>query len=234
MSKMPTERELYFDRVNEAHEKGKIGDDVLRSFFERLPTLERSISSVERAFGLDYPPISFNPNLVVVKYPDGFSQTVIYASTQIQRLNDKFRLCVEVTLPFLLFAKEDLLRACLAHEFLHYIFITLTLSNRSLEGLSSGKPITPDLQLALDETHTVKAEEWIKDNELLSLIKKYFTPMVSDQELEEDIRENWIKRMLPIKEMSVDDSMLRIPVLELDKIPLDKKIIEMSKVKSQR
>jgi hypothetical protein len=34
--------------------------------------------------------------------------------------------------------------------------------------------------------------------------------------------------------MSVDDSMLRIPVLELDKIPLDKKIIEMSKAKSQR
>lgn len=231
---MPIERELYFDRVNEAHEKGRIGDDILRSFFERLPTLERSISSVESAFGLDYPPVSFDPNLVIVKYPDGFSQTVIYASTQIQRLNEKFRICVEVTLPFLLFAREDLLRACLAHEFLHYIYITITLGNRSIEGLSSGKPITPDLQLALDETHTVKAEEWIKDNELLSLIKKYFTPMVSDPELEENIRENWIKRMLPIKEMSVDDSMLRIPVLELDKIPLDKKIIEMSKAKSQR
>lgn len=231
---MPIECELYFDRVNEAHEKGRIGDDILRSFFERLPTLERSISSVESAFGLDYPPVSFDPNLVIVKYPDGFSQTVIYASTQIQRLNEKFRICVEVTLPFLLFAREDLLRACLAHEFLHYIYITITLGNRSIEGLSSGKPITPDLQLALDETHTVKAEEWIKDNELLSLIKKYFTPMVSDPELEENIRENWIKRMLPIKEMSVDDSMLRIPVLELDKIPLDKKIIEMSKAKSQR
>ncbi|MCQ5362814.1 MAG: hypothetical protein NO482_05280 [Candidatus Methanomethylicia archaeon] len=231
---MPIERELYFNRVNEAHEKGRIGDEILRSFFERLPTLERSISSVESAFGLDYPPVSFDPNLVIVKYPDGFSQTVIYASTQIQRLNEKFRICVEVTLPFLLFAREDLLRACLAHEFLHYIYITITLGNRSIEGLSSGKPITPDLQLALDETHTVKAEEWIKDNELLSLIKKYFTPMVSDPELEENIRENWIKRTLPIKEMSVDDSMLRIPVLELDKIPLDKKIIEMSKAKSQR
>ncbi|MBC7112531.1 MAG: hypothetical protein H5T34_00675 [Candidatus Methanomethyliales bacterium] len=231
---MPIERELYFDRVNEAHEKGKIGDDVLRRFFERLPTLERSVSSVERAFGLDYPPISFNPNLVILKYPNGFSQTVIYASTQIQKLNDKFRLCVEVTLPFLLFAKEDLLRACLAHEFLHYIFITLTLGNRSLEGLSSGKPITPDLQLVLDEAHTVKAEEWISDNELLSIIKKYFTPIISDPELEENIRENWIKRMLPIKEISVDDSMLRIPVLELDKIPLDKKIIELSKVKSKK
>jgi hypothetical protein len=231
---MPIERELYFNRVNEAHEKGRIGDEILRSFFERLPTLERSISSIESAFGLDYPPVSFDPNLVIVKYPDGFSQTVIYASTQIQRLNEKFRICVEVTLPFLLFAREDLLRACLAHEFLHYIYITITLGNRSIEGLSSGKSITPDLQLALDETHIVKAEEWIKDNELLSLIKKYFTPMVSDPELEENIRENWIKRMLPIKEMSVDDSMLRIPVLELDKIPLDKKIIEMSKAKSQR
>ncbi|MEM3365155.1 MAG: hypothetical protein QXM93_01905 [Candidatus Methanomethyliaceae archaeon] len=230
---MPIERELYFERVNEAHEKGKIGDDTLRCFFERLPTLERSVSSVERAFGLDYPPITFNPNLVIIKYPDGFSRTVIYASTQIQRLSGKFRLCVEITLPFLLFAREDLLRACLAHEFLHYIFITLTLSGRSIEGLSSGKPIAPELQLAFDESHTVKAEDWIKDEGLLGLIKKYFKPMISDPELEENIREMWIKKMLPTTEISVDESMLRVPIMELDRIPLDQRIIEISKVKSE-
>ncbi|MCX8181918.1 MAG: hypothetical protein N3D12_02240 [Candidatus Methanomethyliaceae archaeon] len=231
---MPIERELHFDKVNEAHEKGRIDDNVLKSFFERLPMLERSVSSVERAFGLDYPPISFNPNLVIVKYPNGFSQTVIYASTQIQRLNGKFRLCVELTLPFLLFAKEELLRACLAHEFLHYIFITLTLSSRSLEELAPEKPTTPDLQLAFDEGHTVKAEEWIKDEELLGLIMKYFTPMISDQELEESIREKWVNRMLPIREISVDDNMLRIPLIELDRIPLDQRIIEAAKAKSHR
>jgi len=229
---MPAERELNFDMVNEAHEKGRIGDDVLKSFFGRLPLLEKSVSSVERAFGLNYPPISFNPNLLILKYPNSFSQTVIYSSTQIKRFAGRFRLCVEVTLPFLLFASEELLRACLAHEFLHYIFITLTLSRRSIESLPSEKPIAPEVQLALDEAHTVKAEEWIKDDELLGLIKRYFTPMISDPVLEVNIRENWIKKGLPSAEISVDESLLRIPLLELDRIPLDQRIIEISKSRS--
>ncbi|MGC8935923.1 MAG: hypothetical protein ACP5KV_00960 [Candidatus Methanomethylicaceae archaeon] len=225
---MPIERELYFDKVNEAHEKGKIGDEILKSFFERLPLLERAISSVERVFGLNYPPISFNPNLLILKYPTGFSHTVIYASTQIRRLDGVYGLCVEITLPFLLFAKEDLLMACLAHEFLHYIYITLTLHSRSLDGLS-GKPIAPEVQLAFDETHTVKAEDWIKDEELLGLLRRHFIPIINDRELEESIKEKWIDKKLPTLEISVDDGMLRVPILELERIPLDSRIIEMSK-----
>lgn len=222
-------RQLYFQKVSEAHERGRIGDDVLRSFFEKLPLLEKAISYIERAFGLVYPPITFDPNLVVVKYPSGFSQTVIYASAQIQRFDGKFRLCVEVTLPFLLYSREDLLKACLAHEFLHYIFITITLGKKSLEYLSSGKPIAPEVQLAFDEAHTVKAEEWVKDEELLRLLKRYFNPLISDEELEENIREGWVKRALPLKEISAEESMLRVPILEVDKIPLDQRILEISK-----
>ncbi|MGQ9759594.1 MAG: hypothetical protein ACUVQ5_03355 [Candidatus Methanomethylicaceae archaeon] len=228
---MRIQRELYFHKVTEAHERGRLGDDVLRKFFEKLSVLEGAISSVEKAFGLDYPPIAFDPNLVIVKYPSGFSQTVIYASTQIQRLEGKYRLCVELTLPFLLYAKEGLLRACLAHEFLHYIFITITLSSKSLESLPSEKPIAPEVYIAFDETRTVKAEEWIKDDELLGEIRRYFKPLILEAELEESIREKWIKRMLPLREISAEESMLRVPLLEVDRIPLDQRIVEISKMR---
>lgn len=228
---MITHRELYFHKVSQAHEKGKIGDDVLKVFFEKLPVLERAISSVEKAFGLNYPPVAFDPNLIVVKYPSGLSETVIYASTQIQRLNGSYRLCVELTLPFLLYSKEDLLRACLAHEFLHYIFITITLSRKSLESLPSEKPIAPEIHLAFDETHTVKAEDWIKDDDLLGQIKRYFNPLISDVELEESIKKNWISRKLPIREITAEENMLRVPILEVDKIPIDQKIVELSSMR---
>jgi len=115
--------------------------------------------------------------------------------------------------------------SCLAHEFLHYIFITIVLKEKSLEKLVGIKPLAPEVFLAFDNTHLVKPEEWIKDKELIKLIEKYFNPIINDTELEEKIKEFWINKSLPIKEISIEESMIRIPILELNKVKLNSEIL---------
>ncbi|MCS7098188.1 MAG: hypothetical protein NZ922_04350 [Candidatus Methanomethyliaceae archaeon] len=216
----------HLQRVMKSHEMGLLGDDILKELIEKLPMIDELICEIEKTFDLNYPPIIIDPNLIIVRYPTSFATTVIYASTQIQKLNDKLTLCVEMTLPFLLFANKDLIKACLAHEFLHYIFATIIIHRREFDKLLGQKPISLEVLMGFDDTYLVKPENWMKDSEIISLIKRFFNPIIKDSDLEEKIQENWIKKSLPIKEVRPEDLQIRIPILEIDKISLDRKILE--------
>lgn len=229
---MPRQHKMYLENINEAHERGRISDEVLKSFYEKLPSLEKAITAVEDASGLSYPLIVFDPSLILIKYPSStFSGTVIYASTQIRKLNDTYQLCVEISLPFLLYVKESALKACVAHEFLHYVFTTITLSNKAFTVLSGERLDTPEVHVAFDDTHIVAPEEWLDNKELVDLIKATFKPVIADKELEMKIKSNWVDKSMPVRQISSGESKTSIPILEVPKIPLDGNIIQRSKIK---
>lgn len=229
---MSKHRNLFLERVNEFHEKGKIPDHVLKSFYERLPVLERAVSSVERASSIDYPAIIFEPTLSIIRYPSAtFSRAVIYASTKIKKLDGTYLLCVEMSLPFLLYAKESVLRACVAHEFLHYVFNTIALAGKAFATLRGERLDSPEVHIAYDDTHIVEPEEWLEEQELIDLIKKHINPVIADRELEAEIKSKWIDAGLPVAQMTVEDSRFSIPILEISKIPLDEKIIKKGQTK---
>lgn len=229
---MSRQHKMYLENINEAHKRGRISDEVLKSFYEKLPNLEEAITVVEDASGLNYPLIVFDPSLILIKYPSStFSGTVIYASTQIRKLNDTYQLCVEISLPFLLYVKESTLKACVAHEFLHYVFTTIALSNKTFMALSGERLDTPEIHVAFDDTHIVAPEKWLNNKELVDLIKATFKPVIADKELEMKIKSNWIDKSMPIRQMSGGESKTSIPILEVPKIPLDGNIIQRSKIK---
>lgn len=220
----------YLQKIIKSHEMGLINEDVLREFFNKLPIIDSIVNEIEKIFDLKYPPVIIDPSLMIMRHPSSFTTTVIYALTKIQKLNDEYRICIEISLPFLLFAREDLIKACLVHEFLHYIFATITIGRKDFEKLSSQKPISLEVLIGFDDAYMVKPEDWIRDCEVINLLKKYFNPIIKDSDLEEKINENWIKRSLPIKEIRAEDIQIRIPVLDIDKILLDNKILEHIKL----
>ena len=229
---MSLHHRMYPERVLEYHEKGKISDELLRSFYASLPNLDMAIKEVEQVSKIDYPPLIIDPTLNIVQYPAStFSSTVIYASTKVNRIGEVFQLCVEMSLPFLQYAKPDTLRACVAHEFLHYIYSTIALDSKSFMNLSSERLDAPEIFIAFDETHSARSEEWLNSIELVELIKKIFNPIVDDKELETAIKENWMEKGLPIRYLTGDESMISIPILEATKIPLDLKILQLSRDK---
>jgi hypothetical protein len=229
---MSKPRNLFLDRVNEFHEKGLLPDHVMKVFYDKLPMLERAVSSVERASGIDYPAISFEPTLSIIKYPSAtFSRAIIYASTRIKKLNGNYALCVEMSLPFLFSAREDMLRACIAHEFLHYVFNTIAIAGKAFATLSGERLDTPEVHIAYDDTHIVEPEEWLADQQLIDLIKKHINPVIADRELETEIKSKWIDAGLPVTHMTVEASRFSIPILEISKIPLDQKIIRKGQTK---
>jgi hypothetical protein len=46
---MPRQHKMYLENINEAHERGRISDEVLKSFYEKLPSLEKAITEIGRA-----------------------------------------------------------------------------------------------------------------------------------------------------------------------------------------
>jgi hypothetical protein len=229
---MSRQRKLFLEKVNEFHEKGKLPDEVLKEFYSKLPVLERAVTAVEDASKLSYPTIVFDPSLSIIKYPNStFSRTVIYASTRIQKLNGSYQLYVEISLPFLLYAKEGALKACVAHEFLHYIFNTIALNIKAFATLSGERLDSREVHIAYDDTHIVEPEDWLNDRELVDLIKSKFNPVILDEQLERDLKAKWMDQNLPVREIPVEESRQAIPILEITKIPLDENIIRMNKTK---
>lgn len=219
------------EMVHDFHIKGKIGDAVLRSFYEKLPTLAKAIKEVEAASNLAYPTIIFDPVLSILRYNASPSGTVIYASTRICRIDASYQLCVSITVPFLLHSNEDVLKACLAHELLHYIYTTITLSKKSFMNLSSQRLDAPEVLLAFDETHTVDPKDWIHDAGLIALMDNVFKPMIEDKDLISGIKENWIEKGFPVRYITSDESKIRVPITEVPKIALDQEIVSLAKKK---
>lgn len=228
---MITDGRFHAELVHEYHEKGRIDDAILKKFYERLPILGRAIREVEGASKISYPTVLFDPVLGILRFNASTSGTVIYASTRIHRLDGAYQLCVSISLPFLLYSSEEVLKACLVHELLHYIYTTIVLSRKSFMNLASQRLDAPEVFLAFDETHTVDPNEWIYDPGLIDLMNRVFSPMIEDKGLISEIKEDWIGRGLPVRYLTSDESKVRIPVTEVSKIALDPEIIARAKNK---
>lgn len=228
---MITDGRFHTEMVHEYHKKGKIDDATLKKFYEKLPILEKAIREVEDASKLSYPTIIFDPVLSILRYNASTSGTVIYASTRIHRLDGAYQLCVSISLPFLLYSNEGVLKACLVHELLHYIYTTIVLSRKSFMSLTSQRLDAPEVFLAFDETHTVDPNEWIHDPGMIDLMNKVFRPMIEDNDLISEVKEYWIGKGLPVRYITSDESKVRVPVTEVSKIALDQEIIARAKNK---
>ncbi len=231
---MPAIGSLYLEEILEYNKKGKISNDIIKSVYERLPCLEKAINDVEVASAIKYPPIYVDPLLKIISYPASeYSNGVIYALSNIRQFGECYKLCVDLSLPFLLYAPEETLRACVAHEFLHYVFISIAIGNKQLMSLSSEGVDVPEAHIIFDETHTVKAEDWLNSRELQEIVHKVFSPVVKNHELEMSIKDRWIKLGLPLVQISADENKVKIPILEIDRIPLDINILEKARRISQ-
>ncbi|MCQ5376962.1 MAG: hypothetical protein NO516_02810 [Candidatus Methanomethylicia archaeon] len=228
---MITDGRFHAEMVHEYHEKGKIDDAILKKFYEKLPILGKAIIEVEHASKLSYPKIIFDPALSILRFNASTSGTVIYASTRIHRFDGTYQLCVSISLPFLLYSTEEVLRACLVHELLHHIYTTIVLSRRSFMSLASQRLDAPEVFLAFDETHTVDPNEWIYDQGLIDLMNKVFRPMIEDRDLISEIKEYWVGKGFPVRYLTSDESKVRVPVTEVSKIALDPEIIARAKNK---
>ncbi|MEJ5293190.1 MAG: hypothetical protein WHS82_06295 [Candidatus Methanosuratincola sp.] len=224
---MSLERRMSFDKVYEYSEKGIIGKEEFTSFFERIPLVEKALRETEEASGLQYPPVFFEPVLTIIRYPSStFSGAVIYASCRLMEYRGEIQPCVVFSVPFVILSREDVLRACAVHEFLHYIYITKALSKGNYMDLAGERLDSVEVHQAYDDTHTVPPSEWIRKAELLELVKKIFSPNIEDPELESAIRERWIEKGLPVKYTTAEEARLKIPVTEFQRVKLDMKVLQ--------
>jgi hypothetical protein len=99
--------------------------------------------------------------------------------------------------------------------------------------LSSDGVDVPEVHTLFDETQTVKAEDWLDSKELCGMVQKVFSPIVKEHNLERSIKERWIELGLPSMKISADENSIKIPIVEIDRLPLDGKIFERAKNRPQ-
>ncbi|MDI9645055.1 MAG: hypothetical protein QFX35_07550 [Candidatus Verstraetearchaeota archaeon] len=227
---MSLTRRISFDKIYEYNEKGALGKEIFTSFFERIPLLEKALRETEEVSGIGYPPVLFEPALTIIRYPAStFASAVIYAATKIEEYEEELQPCVVFSVPFVLFARQETLRAAAAHEFLHYVYITVKLSRGNYMDLAGERLDSIEVHQAYDDTHVVPPEEWFGRSELVTLIKEVFNPTVRDPDLERALKERWIERGFPVRYASSEEVKIKLPITEVARIRLDGRIVEKAK-----
>ncbi len=224
---MSLERRMNFDKVYECVEKGMMGQEEFTSFFDRIPLLEKALREIEEEVTLQYPPVFFEPVLTIIRYPSStFSGAAIYAACKLMEYQGELQPCVVFSVPFVILSREEVLRACVAHEFLHYVYITKTLSKGNYMDLAGERLDSIEVHQAYDDTHTVPPSEWFRSVELVRLVEKVFSPNIDDPELEAAIQEKWIDKGLPVRYTTAEEAKVKVSITEIQRIRLDRHVLE--------
>jgi len=231
---MPFNRELSLKQLLKAVEQGLLPFELVKSVESRLPLLSKAIERVEKASSLQYPPVEISPILKVLHFPSvEFMASAVYAYLDLlERSTGEYQLAVVFSAPLVLYAKEETLAACAAHEFLHYVYFTLKLYEAKYFDLSIQSVVAPEVYEAFDDQSLVNPIEWLQgDQELIQLLQEVFNGSIHDNALEEATTTQWIEQGLPVLNIAADEHKLRVPISALESIQLDQKVLEYAKSK---
>ena len=207
-------------RLNDAHSKGIIPDDVYDLILERFPITVAGINRIEKASGIRYPVAYVEPSLVISSpNPNSYEYGVLFARTIPIVFEEKFQVVIQISAPLVAYGLKGTIHAILAHEFLHFLELIRKISKMEL--LSD--EISGNLfeNVYSDETRLFEPRVVFKDRTLLNHITKRFPAGFRDFKLEEKSIKFWADRNLPKSNISLDTNTVKLSMDSLSKIKLD-------------
>ena len=207
-------------RLNDAHSKGIIPNDVYDLILERFPITVSGINRIEKASGIRYPVAYVEPSLVISNpNPNSYEYGVLFARTIPIVFEEKFQVVIQISAPLVAYGLKGTIHAILAHEFLHFLELIRKISKMEL--LSD--EISGNLfeNVYSDETRLFEPRVVFKDRTLLNHITKRFPAGFRDFKLEEKAIKFWADRNLPKSNISLDTNTVKLSMDSLSKIKLD-------------
>jgi len=213
-------------KVKDAHENGIIPTKTFELIKKRFNLILTGIERIEKASNLNFPIAYVDPSIVVSK-SKSFQYGILFARTIPFEYKNKIDVMIQISAPLIAYGLKGTVHAILAHEFLHYLELVSRMSN--MEILSD--QISGNLfeNVFTDNTKLFKPQAVFTDKTLISHITKRFPLGFHDYKLESKTEQLWIKKNLPVTNITLDSNTIKISSNSLSKVKIEHKLLQRLK-----
>jgi len=213
-------------KVKDAHENGIIPTKTFELIKKRFNLILTGIERIEKASNLNFPIAYVDPSVVVSK-SKSFQYGILFARTIPFEYKNKIDVMIQISAPLIAYGLKGTVHAILAHEFLHYLELVSRMSN--MEILSD--QISGNLfeNVFTDNTKLFKPQAVFTDKTLISHITKRFPLGFHDYKLESKTEQFWIKKNLPVTNITLDSNTIKISSNSLSKVKIEHKLLQRLK-----
>ena len=210
-------------KVKDAHENGIIPTKTFELIKKRFNLILTGIERIEKASNLNFPIAYVDPSVVVSK-SKSFQYGILFARTIPFEYKNKIDVMIQISAPLVAYGLKGTIHAILAHEFLHYLELVSRMSN--MEILSD--QISGNLfeNVFTDNTKLFKPQAVFTDKTLISHITKRFPLGFHDYKLESKTEQFWIKKNLPVTNITLDSNTIKISSNSLSKVKIEHKLLQ--------
>jgi hypothetical protein len=215
-----------FVLLDQAVTHGKIKPGLANKVKARGRYLVGAVERVERACGMRYPRYYVEPTLpVAVAAGEVGGVGALYARVIPAVYEGKLSILVQFTAPLVLHGAKGTVEAVAGHEFTHYVDLVRRLSTMSV--VSDEKVSTLFEAGYADEERVVQPGKiFAKDRALASLIRRKFTPNLTDPKLDEKVAKKWIEAGLPTRRVAPEENTIRLDAQAVAGASFDPLVLE--------
>ena len=210
-------------KVKDAYENGKLPNKTFELIKKRFSLILTGIERIEKASNLNFPIAYVDPSVVVSK-SKSFQYGILFARTIPFEYKNNIDVMIQISAPLVAYGLKGTVHAILAHEFLHYLELVSRMSN--MEILSD--QISGNLfeNVFTDNTKLFKPQAVFTDKTLISHITKRFPLGFHDYKLESKTEQLWIKKNLPVTNITLDSNTIKISSNSLSKVKIEHKLLQ--------
>jgi len=218
-------------KVIEAYENNIIPEEVFELIKKRFDLIVSGINRIEKASEVNFPIAYVDPSIVISK-SKSFQYGILFARTIPFEYKKKINVMIQISAPLVAYGLKGTIHAILAHEFLHYLELISRISN--MEILSD--EISGNLfeNVFTDNTKLFKPQSVFNDKTLISHITKRFPLGFHDYKLEAKTEKFWIKKNLPVTNLTLDYNTTKISSSSLSKVKIESKLLQKLKQFEQK
>lgn len=218
-------------KVREAYENNIIPEEVFELIKKRFDLIVSGINRIEKASKVNFPIAYVDPSIVISK-SKSFQYGILFARTIPFEYKKKVNVMIQISAPLVAYGLKGTIHAILAHEFLHYLELISRISN--MEILSD--EISGNLfeNVFTDNTKLFKPQSVFNDKTLVSHITKRFPLGFHDYKLEAKTEKFWIKKNLPVTNLTLDSNTTKISSSSLSKVKIESILLQKLKQFEQK
>ena len=199
---------ISYDQVNIYALNGLLKTNIAKKGYEEVFDLKKRIDILIKYSMLPYPPITIIPESRLVVH-EGDVTALVYANINYRLSGGYLHPIVEIYLPFLLYASSEVKTLVLAHEFLHYMYLSLRYV--SSDYLVNPLIYTSDLtgRMILEDLYQVNPEKIFSNKRFITRLNK-LNNILDKSKIGYKIKKRWIDKDLPSKTISADEFRVKL------------------------
>lgn len=201
---------ISYDQITLYSLNNLLSAKIAKKGYEAVFKMKKNIDLIMKYTSLPYPPVVVSPELKILVH-DNSTLSMVYANINYRVMGGLFQPVVEISLPFLLYASNELMNLVLAHEFLHYLYL-------AIRYVSSDYLVNPLIYTGsiigrafLEDVYYVEPSKVFNNARFVKKIAK-INEILEKSKIADLIKKRWLDNNHPSKSILADDFRVRLNI----------------------